>query len=189
VAAVSGWRTRAAALLAERASSRSALAAADETAITATTSVEPASQGGFVSFGGCGEVGESAGGLAERAAIIEEGAQVPRDWAEGFAKLEALPAPLGLDPAQWFAVVSAAGRFLDEWGAKAAALGWTASELFGLDPAAPLNRRDRRGAAFFLAEAEVLAITAEAISLRVGPSALRVYRREGCGRAAWEAIA
>ena len=124
--------------------------------------------------------------IAERAAIIQEGAKVPADWADGFARLEALPAPRGVDGAAWLAMLDAAGRFLDEWAGKAHALGWTAGELFGLDDDAPWNRRDRRGAAFFLARAEVLAITREAITVRIGDAKQSIYRRAGMGPAAWE---
>jgi hypothetical protein len=128
----------------------------------------------------------TASDVEERAAIVEEGAKVPRKWVEGFAELEARPIPRGVDRATWLAMMDAAGRFLDQWGSAAAALGWTAGELFGPDPTAPLNRRDRRGAAFFLANAEVIAITAEAITLRVGGSVQSLRRRDGFALPAWE---
>ena len=123
--------------------------------------------------------------LAERAAIIEEGAKVPADWADGFARLAGLPVPRGVSEAAWLAMMDAAGRFLDQWGGKAAALGWTAGELFGLDDDAPMNRRDRRVAAFYLVGREVLAVTAEAITLRVGGAVQRMMRRDGLTNAAW----
>ena len=50
---------------------------------------------------------------AERAAIIEEGAGVPRAWAEAYAELEATRARHAVDPAAWLAVMNAVGRFLD----------------------------------------------------------------------------
>jgi hypothetical protein len=124
--------------------------------------------------------------LAERGAIIAEGARVPHDWAEGFARLLAAPIPPTVAPATWRAMLDAAGRFLDAWGAKAAALGWSAGELFGLDPLAPLGRRDRRGAAFFLAGAEVVAITADAITVRIGGAIQNIRRRDGFTVPAWE---
>src|SRR4051794_12127008 len=37
----------------------------------------------------------------ERAAIIEEGTGIPRAWAEGFAKLTAMPPPTGFGPDRW----------------------------------------------------------------------------------------
>jgi hypothetical protein len=121
---------------------------------------------------------EDAGqALAERAAVIAEGAKVPLDWARGFAKLESLPPPVGVELPEWLAVVSAAGRFLDQWGAQAAALGWTAEELFGLDPASPLNRLDPHGAAFFLAGANVVEVGPKAIIFRVGPNVFRLCHK------------
>jgi hypothetical protein len=134
-------------------------------------------EGGIATLAAVASPPSLADHVAERAAIIEEGAKVPREWAEAFARVEAMSAPAHVDPARWQSVVDAAGRFLDAWGAKAAAVDWTAAELFGLDPAVPLNRRDRRGAAYFLADTEVLAHTAKAVTLRVGRDELRVYRR------------
>ena len=125
--------------------------------------------------------------FAERAAIIEEGAKVPRAWAEGFAMLEARPVPRGVDARAWLAMMDAAGRFLDRWGSHAAALGWSAAELFGLDERSPMARRDLRGAAFFLADADVLGITSDAITLRVRGSVHRIPRRRGFTRPAWSA--
>jgi hypothetical protein len=124
--------------------------------------------------------------LEERAAVIQEGAQVPREWAEGFAKLEARPIPPGVEAATWLAMINAAGRFLDQWGSKAASLGWTAGQLFGLDADAPINRLDRRGAAFFLIGSQVLALTAEAITIRVGDAVQHVCRHPNPGAPAWE---
>ena len=124
--------------------------------------------------------------FAERAAIIEEGAKVPRAWAEGFAALQAFPVPRGVDARTWLAMIDAAGRFLDQWGGKTAALGWTAGDLFGLDPDAPMNRRDRRGAALFLIDAEIVAVTADAITIRKGGSVQTIYRRAGLPGPAWE---
>jgi hypothetical protein len=145
----------------------------------------PVAFAAFATFAGAPLVDTDSETLAERAAIIEEGANVPREWAEGFARLEAMRAPAGTAPATWLAIVTAAGRFIDKWGAHAAALGWTVGELFGLDPNASLNRR---GAAFLLADGEVAAVTAEAITLHRGGDVLRVYRRVRQNTPAWEAL-
>lgn len=63
--------------------------------------------------------------LVERAAIVQEGAGVPADWAEGLAKLDVSAVPPWVDGIAWRAMIDAAGRFLNEWGVKAAAAGWT----------------------------------------------------------------
>lgn len=90
--------------------------------------------------------------IAERAAIVEEGAKVPRAWAEAFARFEVSGAPP--------AVVNGAGRALDAWARKAGALGWTPNELLKL-----------------ASEGEVVALTADAATLR-WPEGLRHARRE-----------
>ena len=52
----------------------------------------------------------------ERAAIAEYDGGAPRAWAEAFAKLQCLPAPDGVSPAIWIAMIDGAGRFLDQQG-------------------------------------------------------------------------
>lgn len=127
--------------------------------------------------------------LAERTAIIQEGAPfpIPVEWAEGFARLSTAPCPPGIAEAAWQGMIDAAGRFLDQWGAPAATLGWTAAELFGLDPQAPERRLDRRGAAFFLVDAEVLVVTADLITIRKRGSVLKIPRRAALTAPAWQA--
>jgi hypothetical protein len=127
--------------------------------------------------------------LEERAAIVEEGAKVPREWAEGFARLCCMSPPGGTNRHEWQAALDGAGRFLDQWAGKAHALGWTASELFGLNPDAPLGRLDQRGAAYFLARREVVAVTADEITFRVDDVLQRLRRRPVTSRPGWEALA
>ena len=55
--------------------------------------------------------------LDERAAIIEEGANIPRRWAEGFAAMASMPAPIGFLPERWQRIIDAAGVFIDKWAA------------------------------------------------------------------------
>ena len=68
--------------------------------------------------------------------------------------------------------------FCDRWAAIAAAEGWTAGELFGLNHAAPLGRFDMRGAVFIWRELEVIGITREAVVFRTPAGAIqRLGRR------------
>jgi hypothetical protein len=100
--------------------------------------------------------------IEERAAIIEEGAGVPREWAEGFALMLAMPCPAGFYADQWRDALDGAGRFMDQWAARAAALGWTAAEVFGVYPAAPMADHSRRGLIYYLKPGErIAAITEE----------------------------
>src|SRR5436190_20535195 len=57
----------------------------------------------------------SAVDLAERAALIEYGANVPRSWAEGYAALSSMPVPTGFSPERWVRIVDAAGGFIDRY--------------------------------------------------------------------------
>jgi len=67
-----------------------------------------------------------------------------------------------------------AQRFIDTWGPQALALGWTVSDLFGLDPVAPLARCDRMGLVWFLKGREhVIALTAGRARLSGGTSFYR----------------
>ena len=51
----------------------------------------------------------------ERAALIEEGAKVPRAWAEGFARLDPDRPPRDVTAKRWCEIVNGIGIFLDRW--------------------------------------------------------------------------
>jgi hypothetical protein len=70
-----------------------------------------------------------ADAIEERAAIISETCPVP--YADTFARLNHQK-PMAVSHAQWSRALDDAGRFLDGWGAKAAAMQWSAGELFDL---------------------------------------------------------
>jgi hypothetical protein len=57
----------------------------------------------------------------------------------------------------WQRALEDGHRFLIQWGEQAAAFGWTAEELFGLDPVAPLRRYDVMGLIWFLQGCPVVA--------------------------------
>jgi hypothetical protein len=60
----------------------------------------------------------------ERAAIIEHDGGIPREWAEGFARLDPARPPAGLTLQRWHTVIEAIGIFLDKWAGEAVAKGW-----------------------------------------------------------------
>ena len=112
----------------------------------------------------------------------------PAAWTEGFASLAAWAPPPAVEAAAWARMTAGAARFLADWGAAASALGWTAGELFAFDPACPINRRDRRGAAFMIGDAAVVALDVDAITIRVGGALQRAYRQRGLGPPSWQSI-
>lgn len=122
----------------------------------------------------------SIGEPAEAAAIIQEGAGLPAEWANAFARLLCSEPPSELPTEAWQAVLDGVGRFLDAWGVKAEALGWRARDLF--------NPGSLRGAAFFLAGAEVLALTAAEIVIRRNGITGRLRRGPDGTAPTWEAL-
>ena len=160
---MSAWRAIAEAILSEEKVAWLASPLTDKTATTVTTSKQRdpgASFGGFVGFG------IAEGDEAERAAIIEYDGGIPREWAEGLARLLSMPPPAGVLPSLWRARIDRAARFCDAWAARARDCGWTASELFGLHPSAPLSRYDAMGAAFLGLEGDVVEVTPVAVLIR-----------------------
>ena len=75
---------------------------------------------------------EEADLFDERAAIVEDGAGVPREWAEAFARLDLLARRQGESGNRWRQLMNDAGRFVDQWGVEAATLGWSAIDVFGV---------------------------------------------------------
>jgi hypothetical protein len=113
----------------------------------------------------------------ERAAIVEFEAGVPREWAEGFARLCQMSRPLAIPPARWSELVDNAGVFIDRWAVQAASLGWNAADIFGCHRQAPLARYDLQGLVFLIGSGEVVAITALSATIRTRGGATLIFRR------------
>jgi hypothetical protein len=88
---------------------------------------------------------------AERPAIIEYDGDIPRTWAEGFARLHPDRPPSDVPLGRWQIFVDDCGRFLDAgWVKKAVALGWGPLDLFGCDRERPFARIDHAGLLWLL---------------------------------------
>jgi hypothetical protein len=123
--------------------------------------------------------GQEVDDLDERAAIIEEAANVPKRWAEGYAALSSMPGPAGFLPERWARIIDAAGVFIDKWAAKAIACGWTDIDIFGCDGAAPDRRFDCMGLIMLVDHFEMVAIDPAGADLRaLTGGALQRYRRK-----------
>src|SRR5262249_15258872 len=101
------------------------------------------------------ELEERVAQIGERAAIVEHDGGISREWAEGFAKLCTMPCPGNVPELRWLAVIDAAGRFIDRWAARAAALGWDTASVFGCHPTHPNQRDDLKGLCWLLGDREV----------------------------------
>ena len=114
---------------------------------------------------------------AERAAIIEFEAEVPRAWAEGFSRMLAMSRPAAVPEERWRLFIDDCGRFLDRWATQAAALGWQADDLFGWSTSGQLQQLDLAGLVWALEGQEIAALTAASATVRTGDAAHLTYRR------------
>jgi hypothetical protein len=125
-----------------------------------------------------------------RAALIEYGAGVPREWAEGFARLDMAMPPKGFDERRWRTLIDDGGKFLDRWGADAARLGWTAADVFGVSPrAATAAPSDAASLVMLINGGEVVAISPFSADIKAtcGGAALVYLRKPRGGSVAlWE---
>ena len=82
----------------------------------------------------------------ERAAIVEYDSNLPRAWAEAFARLDCAGPPAGVSQERWRRFVSDCGSFLDSgWADRAHQLGWFPRDLFGCDRRHPFRGLARSG--------------------------------------------
>jgi hypothetical protein len=96
--------------------------------------------------------------------------------SDRIGELISRPCPNGFAPERWAVLCNGAERFAQEWAAKATSLGWTFEELFALRD--PFVNGSLQGAAWFIGDSTVTAVTADAITLRTeGGTTLRSYRQ------------
>jgi hypothetical protein len=105
-------------------------------------------------------------------------------YGRRFALLRAR-CPDRIEADDWQQAIEDGRRFLARWGEQAAALGWTARDLFGLhtSPAAParsyrrLSRYDKTGLIWLLRGRPVVALTAGTAAIENYTGAITLYRR------------
>jgi hypothetical protein len=98
--------------------------------------------------------------------------------AAAFAALERqCPASIPVD--RWQRAVDDGCRFLGQWAEQG--LGWTADDLFGLHPTAPLSRYDRMGLVWLLRGKKVVALTAAAATIRTPTGGMLSFYRRAVG--------
>jgi hypothetical protein len=112
----------------------------------------------------------------ERAAIIEYDGGVPRDWAEGFARLDPSKPPSGIMPEYWLRFVDDCGRFLDGWAERAAALGWGPLHLFGCDRMRPFTRLYHLGLVWQVNGGRVVELQCNRATIKTRDARLLAYR-------------
>jgi hypothetical protein len=115
--------------------------------------------------------------------ILEQGPDAPvsggspAKWHAILAELEGKNCPERISPDRWQEVISDAETFLARWGSAAHSLGWTALDLFGVHPTAPAARFDVMGLLLLVQGGAVVALTADAATIRRKTGALLTCRR------------
>jgi hypothetical protein len=125
----------------------------------------------------------------EPAASIQYEAGIPRDWVEGFVRLDPGCAPTDVPPKCWRTFVDDIGRFLEGgWAKKAAALGWGPYELFGADRDRPFIRLDKQGLCWLIKGGRLVGLSSDAAVIEISSGARHTYRRKPieAGALAWE---
>jgi hypothetical protein len=114
----------------------------------------------------------------ERSAIVQFDGNIPRTWAEGFARLHPDRPPRGMPTRRWLRFVDDIGMFLDSpFCATAAALGWGPYDLFGCDCDRPFARIDHLGLLWLLDGGRIMALTANTATIKTSDGSIRTYRR------------
>ncbi|MEO5369305.1 MAG: hypothetical protein H7833_04440 [Magnetococcus sp. DMHC-1] len=116
----------------------------------------------------------------ERSAIVEHDGGIPKEWAEGLARLCVMPRPADIPAKQWQAIILAAGIFSDRWAKQAAALGWTTEEVFGCSAKVPALGYGSRGLVFSMGDpgSTLVAMDKDKATFRTKGGARQVFIRD-----------
>jgi hypothetical protein len=97
-------------------------------------------------------------------------------WRSRLRELPSTPCPHGFPPQRWPVLRDGAERFAQQWATNAVSLGWTFGELFDL--VEPFANVSIQGAAWFVGDSTVTAVTTDAITLQTESGAIqRIYRK------------
>ena len=130
----------------------------------------------------------------ERAGIVEHYGNIPRAWAEGFARLDPDRPPGDVPLRRWQTLVDDCGRFLDAgWAEKVAALGWGPLDLFGCDREQPFARIGHAGLLWLLNGDKLVELTRHTAVIERRTGARQTFRRRPVAVGeivlAWELVA
>lgn len=104
------------------------------------------------------------------------GLPIPGEWLAGVARLQAMPVPVGVNGRWWWRLLCDVDAFRP-WAGRAAALGWSTLDVFGVLPAKPVERVDGWGLLPAMGGAELVALTDTAARLRRPTGALQSFVR------------
>jgi hypothetical protein len=157
------------------------------TGVAGVTAAKPPKSGGYTGYTGhttantTDTIGDAVKAITstdrEEPAVAERSGGVPAEWTKQIALLKSGEPRLGMSPVHWSQFVRDARRFLQEWGAEAARLGWSAEDLFGVHPLAPEARYEVMGIVPLIRGNEVAAISEHRATIRVSGGGLLTYYR------------
>jgi hypothetical protein len=172
------------------------------TGVSGVTAAKPPKSAGYTGHTGhtAADTARATGNTAktitstvaqEEPVVAERGGAIPAEWARHIALLKSNEPRLGMSPLHWSQFVRDARRFLAEWGAEAARLGWSAEDVFGMHPLAPEARYDVMGLVPLIRGNEVVSISEQRATIRTpGGGHMTYYRhRPNTGAVAvWELL-
>lgn len=123
------------------------------------------------------------------ATIVTIDEQIPPEWQTGITRLQATLPPDGVPAARWCRFLDDTRRIHEQgWLARAAALGWSAVDVFGLDPAQPCERVDQAGLAWLIDGGQLAALAADRAAIRLPTGSIQTYYRNAHqqGVPAWQ---
>lgn len=127
---------------------------------------------------------------ATRVVIVKRDSTVPPAWTDGFAMLDPDRPPADATLRRWQRFVDDVGLFPEgPFCAVAAALDWTAADLFGCDRDRPFARLDRAGLLWLLNGDRLVMLADDAATIETRTGARQTWRRKPAepGRVlAWE---
>ena len=96
--------------------------------------------------------------------------------------MQVMSAPLGFSPSRWHRACLDAAALLDTHAPELLALGWTATDVFGLHPKAPGDAVRCYGLTLALDGGQVTKLTADGAEIVRPSGAVLQFRRGGGGR-------
>ena len=114
-------------------------------------------------------------------ALLAHRAAIPASWIAGVAKLTSMTPQAGVSSERWTVLIADAGSFLEKWAGQAARLGWTATDVFGVNAIKPFVRVDGAGLIRLLDGREVVALIENEIVIACPPGPPQTFRRKADG--------
>jgi hypothetical protein len=117
--------------------------------------------------------------LAATSSALDRALRIPREWVEGFARLDPDRPPGDMPPRRWQSFVADVELFLDgPFCTSAAALGWQPPDLFGCDRDRPFARIDQAGLLWLLNGDRLVALSECTATVETRTGARHSWRRQ-----------